>query len=218
MISLGGNCAVAYHLKMFKKGVSGPFDWAKVSINQLNRVLEGNFTDYIDIRVQKYSDKHLAIDVEGKIVEGVGSYILLNGYGVLFAHEILRSAGDGNLRESELSQYVVKLEARIARFIERSKDSATFIRLETGKLKADYARELVKLVDHLLTLHEKNKLILLIHKDELEKVLVMREKYQSNIRIVTFDKFEEDWRFLSIDWLGLMVERESICEVKAGLI
>lgn len=204
MISLGGNCAVAYHLKISKKGVSGPLDWTKVSINQLNRILENNFSDYTNIRIQKYSDKHLAIDEEGKIVEGTGSYILINDYGVLFAHEILRSAVDPNLRETGLSQYVEKLKTRIERFIVRSKESTTFIRLETGKLKADYAQELAKLVDHLLSLHEKNKLILLIHIDEVEKVQVMRDKYQDNVRIVTFDKFEEDWRFLSIDWLGLI--------------
>ena len=53
-ISLGGNCSVAFQLNRLKlRKKSYPFDWAKISLNQLLRVLENNFEDFEDIKLIK---------------------------------------------------------------------------------------------------------------------------------------------------------------------
>ena len=60
LISLGGNCSITYQLiKLNLRSEAYPFDWTKISINQLINVLENNFNGYSETLEIKYmSDKH----------------------------------------------------------------------------------------------------------------------------------------------------------------
>ena len=63
IVSLGSNCAVAYQLKELQlRNQAYPFDWAKVSLNSLIKVLENNFTDYCQVTIKKLSENHLMLD------------------------------------------------------------------------------------------------------------------------------------------------------------
>ena len=60
LISLGGNCSITYQLNKYNlRQEAYPFDWAKVSINQLITVLENGFKDYCQtIKIMKFSSNH----------------------------------------------------------------------------------------------------------------------------------------------------------------
>ena len=60
MISLGGNCSITYQLNKYNlREKAYPFDWCKISINQLLNVLENNFDNYVDtLTIKKYSENH----------------------------------------------------------------------------------------------------------------------------------------------------------------
>ena len=54
IISLGGNCSVAYQLRKFNiNNISYPFDWCKLTIKNLIKVLENNFENYHNIKFKK---------------------------------------------------------------------------------------------------------------------------------------------------------------------
>jgi hypothetical protein len=84
-IPIGNNCSVAYQLKKLNiRYNSYPFDWAKMNIRKLNRVLENDFKDYSKLRIHKFSNNHL-----DNIHNIHGTYILKNSYNINFAHELL---------------------------------------------------------------------------------------------------------------------------------
>jgi hypothetical protein len=205
MISLGGTCAVAYHLK--GQRIRGPFDWVKISIKQLNSVLDARFADYSSLTIKKFSTKHPLIgdggdgdggggggsDDGGSHQPEDGSFILVNSYKVQFAHQVLK--------ESDIASYTVKLEEIIRCFLgerDRERDSLTFVRFETGKLSSDYEKELEKLLKSLRYLNHGCKLILIIHKDERGKLSAFEDVQHVIIKV--YKRYEEDWRYPSIDW------------------
>ena len=50
IISLGSNCSVTYQLNKYNlRQQSFPFDWSKITIKQLNKVLESKFKDYENV-------------------------------------------------------------------------------------------------------------------------------------------------------------------------
>ena len=56
LISLGGNCSITYQLiKLNLRSEAYPFDWTKISINQLINVLENNFDGYSETLEIKYT-------------------------------------------------------------------------------------------------------------------------------------------------------------------
>lgn len=84
-ISLGNTCAIAQQLK--ETGLRSypfPFDWCKISIKQLNQVLHNDFKQFDDLKVIKFSNKHMLENSTN------GSYILKNPYNILFAHELYK--------------------------------------------------------------------------------------------------------------------------------
>jgi hypothetical protein len=53
-ISLGGNCAVTYQLrKLHLYNNSYPFDWCKLKIKNLIKVLKNDFKDFENIQFKK---------------------------------------------------------------------------------------------------------------------------------------------------------------------
>lgn len=106
LVPLGENCSIAYNLKELNlRNKSYPFDWCKMSINQLNKVLMNDFKDFSNITIKKFSENHVIIKEHGS-KQNQGSYLLTNKYNITFAHEDV------------LSLYLSKqkLERRIIRF------------------------------------------------------------------------------------------------------
>jgi hypothetical protein len=76
-INLGSNCSVTYQLNKHKlRTVAFPFDWAKISIQQLNLILQNNFDGYSDISIKYFSDKYPSINSSN------GSYVITNKYNI----------------------------------------------------------------------------------------------------------------------------------------
>jgi TRAP-type uncharacterized transport system substrate-binding protein len=74
-----------------------------------------------------------------------------------------------------------------------------FIRFETGKIKKGYEKEVQQLLKHLANVANNFELSLLIHKDSVIDLDLIKEN-RENIKVVYFDVFEEDWRYHKIDW------------------
>lgn len=185
-ISLGESCAVAYNLDKFKKRtLAYPFDWSKIKLKDLNKVLENDFKDYDKIEIVKLSDNHKDLKDFTQ-----PTYIIKNPYNITMAHEILTI--------NNLDEFKIKLQRRIKRFKDTLKNKIKFIRLEISPFRESYNQELDKLV------HNLNKICL-----DYELTIICHVSYQDkitnkNIKIEYFDKFSEDWRYLNIDWQKLI--------------
>ena len=110
IVSLGGTCAVAWNLKRLKiKKQSYPFDWCKMSIPQLNNVLENDFKDFTEVYIKKFSENHHYINsTDTSSTLPYGSFILKNRYNITFAHEVIES--------KSLLEFKETLKRRIIRF------------------------------------------------------------------------------------------------------
>lgn len=114
-VSLGGNCAVTYHLnRLGIRKVAYPFDWCKIGYNNLVNVLRNNFEGFLDLEVVKYSENH------------GNSYVLKNKY-CQFAHEVFHNS---------VTEFQKKLERRIERF--RKLKKCVFVRIELQNF-SDYS-------------------------------------------------------------------------------
>lgn len=219
-ISLGGTCAVAYNIRKFSPHRDirrYPFDWAKMTIKQLNAVLENDFADYEKLELKKFSENHPLL-TEDEFFDDLqlGSLILSNPYGITFAHQIVDkdqiSVFSSRLRDErikafkELKQQTgMDLSSRLlvnrAAATSMAAGSATlkFIRFETGKIKKGYEKEVQQLLKHLANVANNFELLLLIHKDSVIDLDLIKENGES-IKVVYFDAFDEDWRYHKIDW------------------
>ncbi len=145
MISLGGNCSVTYQLNKYKlREKAYPFDWCKISINQLLHVLENNFDNYINtLTIKKYSENH-------------DSYLISNIYNVQYAHEVI---------DTNLDKFKESLQNRIERF--QNLDNVTFIRIELDTVnESEYIIKIEKLIE-LLSKYANNFIINLVLKNKI---------------------------------------------------
>lgn len=115
IVSLGGNCAVAYKLKQNNlRDLTYPFDWCTIKITKLDEILKNNFAQYNKVVIDRYSPNH-------------NSYLARNKY-MKFAHQIFND----NF-ENKLNNYLnafLKLK------------NPVFIRLEVNKQSANYDKYL----------------------------------------------------------------------------
>jgi hypothetical protein len=179
IISLGSNCSVTYQLNKYNlRKQSFPFDWAKITIKQLNKVLENKFKDYDNIFIKKFSENHDS------------SYIVSNKYNITFAHEIFNKYSI-----NEFNQVLIN---RINNFITRKGVcTCTFIRIELQPITESYIGELNKLIILLDTYFDNYKIILLIDSEckinyEISPKIIIK-------KIVDFNNFI-DWKMDYIDW------------------
>lgn len=201
-VSLGGSCATAYNIRKFTNThISYPFDWTKISINQLNAVLLHDFRDYENLLVKKFSMSHPLIldsddDKKDIIISNEGSLILTNSYGISFAHTILE--------KDKLENFIISLrEKRIVAFKELSRYSEiVFVRLETGKLNSKYNDSLKLLSDNLTLLFGKNyKILLIVHQSNKDMINI--DDFD-NINLHFFSEFSSDWKYPLIDWSSIL--------------
>lgn len=187
-ISLGESCAVAYNLDILKKRVLAyPFDWSKIKLKDLNKVLSNDFKDYDKIEIVKLSENHKDLEEFKQ-----PTYIIKNPYNITMAHEVLSD----NIIETKLEEFKIKLQRRIKRFRDtlKNRNKIKFIRLEISPFKQTYIQELDKLVSILDKLCPDYELTIICHVSYQDKIT------NKKIKIEYFDKFSEDWRYLNIDW------------------
>lgn len=119
-IPLGTTCAMSYQLnEVGLRKQAFPFDWAKISINKLNKVLTNGFESFSDIKVKKWSDNHPNFDNRG------GSFIVSNPYNITFAHEVID--------KNSINEFKKILDKRIKRLLSHKDDYIKFVIFNTGK-------------------------------------------------------------------------------------
>ncbi len=183
IISLGSNCSVTYQLNKYNlRNQSFPFDWAKITIKQLNKVLETQFKDYDNVFIKKFSENHDS------------SYIVSNKYNITFAHELFDKY---NNSIEEFNQVLLK---RINNFITHQKCIIKFVRIELQPITESYLKELNKLIILLDSYFDNYKLILLTDfncniNNKLYPNLIIK-------KVVNYNNYT-DWKMDYINWYDI---------------
>lgn len=119
-IPLGTTCTMSYQLnRVGLRYQSLPFDWSKMTINQLNKVLTNGFESFSDIKVKKWSENHPHLKT------GSGSFIISNPYNITFAHEVID--------QNSVDEFKKILDKRINRLLAYKNDYIKFVVFNTGK-------------------------------------------------------------------------------------
>lgn len=190
-ISLGNTCAIAYQLKnVGLRNELFPFDWCKVSLKQINKVLENKFTNYSNIHIYKYSNNHKMLQNDS------GSYLLKNSYNILFAHELYSiSLSNIAFLKNKLDQRILnfkKLQNKNIRFvIQNNYINIKEINLLIQNLKEYFTHfVLIYITDH-------NQNITKIDQLNFDKKI---------IKIITIDYNIidwKDWKYSNINWFDI---------------
>lgn len=183
-IGLGSNCSLTYQLnKLNLRKFSYPFDWAKISINQLINVLENNFDNYINLQIEKLSDCHL-------INEQIPSLLIKNIYNIKFAHEVLSDLS------CNLDKFKIKLLQRINRFnnLFQSNKKVKFVRIELHKITQAYFDSINILIKILENYSNNFELLLILNYDKDIRFT------NSKVIIYKFNEFSPDWKMNHLDW------------------
>ncbi len=179
LISLGSNCAVAYQMdKLGLREQAGPFDWAKISLPKLIKVLELDFAGWTDITIHHWSEKHYAL-----VETNSGSYVLANKLGISFAHEVIK--------KTSLSDFISAQTRRVDRF--KSQVNPTFVRLETSNIPKSYQSNYQTLCEILGKYFTDFKLI----------VISNNPISHAKIHWIKLDNFDEDWTYSKLDWVKI---------------
>ena len=175
LVSLGGNCAITYHLNQYNlRKEAYPFDWCKITINQLINVLINDFNGYENIKIKKLSENHLK--------EGKPSYILYNKYNITFAHEVSKL--------DKIYDFKNSLVKRIERF--RNLINPTFIRLELNNVKnIGVYNNLIDILDKIFI----NYKFILVSKNNPNN---------TKINWIKLEDFSEDWKYTNINWFDIL--------------
>lgn len=184
-VSLGGDCSISHNLNKLKiRKNAYPFDWCKMTINQLIDILENNFKEFTDLHIKYKSDKHLLDDK--------ASYVLTNKYNIIFAHEVLHKKDISNFQED--------LSRRIDRFNTLSKTNTknlVYVRIEKTAYKKSYNEKLSKLLYVLDKINTNYKLILILHSTYIISPHLISF---SKLIIKYYDNFSSDWTMTDFDW------------------
>ncbi len=177
-ISLGNTCAIAHQLnELGLRTKSFPFDWCKITISQINKVLQNNFKDYNRLRVIRYSNNHK-------------SYLLKNSYNILFAHELTIY---NNNRELENNIY-----NKILNFKNCNNRTIHFI-LHSPIYNQN---EIDLLILNLKQIFTKFKIIYITNLHQYINFII-----SDCIKVVTIDYNIidwSDWTLSSIDWISII--------------
>jgi len=184
-VSLGSNCSVTWWLnKLGLRKRAYPFDWANITIQQLNNILANKFINYVDsLEVKFISDKHL--DTDGK-----STALITNSYGIKFAHEVLTD---------NIDEFKTSVLSRIVRFNNLHEENfIVYVRIELKPLSSkylDYLSELIKLLD---LINERYLIKIIIHKDSNIKISF------DKVKIYYYDSFSPDWKMSDLNWDAIL--------------
>jgi hypothetical protein len=201
-ISLGNTCAITYQLK--KLGLrkeAYPFDWCKINLLQLNKVLKNDFENFSNIIVKKFSSNYFYVNNKSK---SLGSYILKNDYNILFAHELYENS------LTELTNFQNKLNIRINRFKSLKNSYIVFIILDVNNQAL-----LIDLINNLKKYFNTFK-ILYININNLENNLDLDYNLNKNINILENNNYVKcitinnniidwgNWKHSNLNWHNII--------------
>lgn len=202
-ISLGGNCSITYQLNKYKlRKFLSPFDWSKITINQLIKVFEDTLTNnhihkYTNLTIKYKSDKFILLyDKNNQLTNNQltnnQSLVLTNDYGIIFAHEILN--------KYDLPFYIKEIRNRFNNLLNLKtniKTNINFIRIELSHIKQSYIDKIDKLINILNKLFNYNLILILPNTNLIFK------KYD-NVIYYFYDKFSDDWTMNDLDWNNIL--------------
>lgn len=148
LISLGGDCSVAYQLDQCGyRSCAYPFDWIRSSLDNIISLLRNNFDEFIDrdqLIYKRSTDnfKFVVDNNEENVQVSCGHIYQHKKYkSIQFCHDFVDDV------QSNLPQVQEKYRRRIERFQQTIySKSCIFIRYETGKLTDDILSKWEKLV------------------------------------------------------------------------
>lgn len=175
IISLGGNCSVAYQLKRYKSSETYPFDWCSITIKELCQVLDNIFEDFHKIWIKKFSENHI------KLSSNEGTFILKNKYNITFAHEVIN--------KNTIDEFSELLFKRVQRF--KKVKNPTFIRIEINNLSNLKMKLYLHLIDTLEKYFENFKLIV---------ISKFPPPFHSKIHHIKLDDFSSNWKYSNVNW------------------
>ena len=178
IVSLGGNCSVAYHLNQYGyRFNSYPFDWCNIKLNQLINVFKNDFKDFEKLKINKLSHNHLLFSNNLQ-----PSFILTNNYGCKFAHEVI----DDNMSFDEFKNKLIK---RIFKF--KTLKNPVFIRLETSNDINNYNILIQKLDKYF---------------DNYKFILISKIN-PNNSKIIHYklDNIFNDWKYNNLNWKNIFI-------------
>ena len=198
-ISLGSNCSITYQLsKLGLRTNTYPFDWCKITLQQLIQILEENFNDYVEsLKFVSISNLHPIFEFDLKLgnelkqelrmyeIQSTNSLILTNKYNIRYAHEL----GE----KYQLEEFKNKMKERVARFRELKNNDICFVRIELSPLNQSWHSNIMKLHSLLCSYSSNFKLILIICSQ-------IEFQFPPNIKIYRFDEFDPDWKMDTLDW------------------
>lgn len=185
-IPLGCNYSITYQLASYGLRTRAyPFDWVRISLNQLIQVLSNGFDGYSDLLLKFYSQDQ-------------SSLLLTNKYGVHLAHEILD--------RDQIPRLESSIKSRIYRFksLGLNTNPIRYYRIELASIGS--GPEYIKKINQLCELLEQTTsnsnfvLILLIQQDYLVLITTNQSTLDPRVQPNPFELFDSDWRMNQIDW------------------
>jgi hypothetical protein len=179
IVSLGGNCSVAYHLKQYGyRFNSYPFDWCNIKLNQLIDVFNKDFIDFEKITINKLSYNHPLFSNEMQ-----PSFILTNKYNCKFAHEVI----DDNMSFNEFKNKLIK---RIFKF--KNLNNPVFIRIELNDNNIKNYNILISVLDK--------------YFDNYKFILISKiNPNNSKIKHFKLDDSFNDWKYNNLNWKNIFI-------------
>lgn len=200
-ISLGSNCSVTYQLeKLGLRNRAYPFDWVKVSLTQLIKILENDFYDYANtIEFKKNSSLHpLISEYKNNLELNTNSIIASNIYGIILAHELTS--------KYEIEELKNKIMSRIDRFknLSLNVSKIKFVRIELNPLKFSWKNQIMHLISLLDKIIREYELVLIINKSVSTNDFI--NFFPLNIKIHQYENFSPDWKMDMLDWKSIFVD------------
>ena len=207
-ISLGSNCSITYQLEAYGlRTCLYPFDWTKITLNQLIKVLESDFESYSStLEVKAFSPAHSSLLLNNEYGvcllkqssnSDLAQAVCLLKQAVQFDHELTNNKQDKDNKD----EFEISIERRIDRFRAlKNNTNIRFYRIELSCLNLGYINKLNKLCELLSLFVQNFQLVLLIQEDSWDFIPWNKVKYINQIQIIKFKSFDTDWKMEQINW------------------
>jgi hypothetical protein len=223
-ISLGGNCSITYQLNKYKlRNFLSPFDWSKITINQLIKVFEDTLTNnhihkYTNLTIKYKSDKFILL--YDKNNQSTNNQLTNNQLtnNQLTNNQLTNNQSTNNqltnnqslvltndygiifaheiLNKYDLPSYIKEIRNRFNNLL-NLKTNINFIRIELSHIKQSYIDKIDKLINILNKLFNYNLILILPNTNLIYK------KYD-NVIYYFYDKFSDDWTMNDLDWNNIL--------------
>ena len=203
IVSIGGECSVAYQLKKFNyRFNSFPFDWIKSSMSDVYRLLVNNFNQFIDmqfIKFKKSSDNFKFIVQDDDNIKNIeyGNIYVHSLYSIHFCHDF------DDDKKSNSNDVINKYQRRISK-LKQLMDSqlCVFVRYESEPI--DY---------NLLELWNSNRniptIIISSNCDKTQFITIDTldiHRFSPNVTIIKDNSVFDNWQRNNFPWRYYLIK------------